>query len=182
MSSIDYLRVVHHWNIGEILQLRTPESISILSNLTARTGRPRETLAIGLPSGRHFVASCESRIDGAGSSLGRSVALGYNGFPSVLRARSFVWSSICLEVAKPPLPFSGRGNSLATTQLCPANGEQRQLHGRTQAREFSGSKLSKRHGLEIILAHDAMSSLCPNWRGVFAGPRAKKNPRSELGV
>ena len=64
-----------------------------------------------------------------------------------------------LELARLPLPLLARGNGLATTQLRPANGEMRQLHRRAQAREFGGSKLTKRYRLRIAVAHDVVSVL-----------------------
>ena len=68
----------------------------------------------------------------------------------------------CLELARLPFPLIARGNGLATTQLRPANGEVRQLHRRAQAREFCGSKLTKRYGLRIAVAHDVVSMLYSN--------------------
>jgi hypothetical protein len=89
MSSIEYLLVVNNYNIGVILQLRTPESIQLRgtlrdqpnhlnapSHLALWDGRPGEPDAIGLRSDCHFVmASCVSRTDGVEWSPGRSVVL-----------------------------------------------------------------------------------------------------------
>jgi hypothetical protein len=56
--------------------------------------------------------------------------LGNNPFPSALHAGTFsgrrnLRQSMkeSLDVTMPPLPFSGRGNSLAAAQLRPASGE-----------------------------------------------------------
>src|SRR5260221_10479342 len=87
----------------------------------------------------------------------------------------------CLE---PTLPLSGPGNGLATTPLCPADGEERQLHGRAQAREFGGGKLTKRWGLRIVVGQDAVSLLYSNRRSVTAGAWCKreKEPPLEAGA
>jgi len=67
------------------------------------------------------------------------------------------WKS--LEVATPPVPFSGRGNCLAATQLRPANDDERYLQRRCQAREFVGriSANLKRYGLGAVVTHDLVS-------------------------
>ena len=84
----------------------------------------------------------------------------------------------CLEVAMPPFPFSDRSNCLAATQLSPENGKERQLHRRAQAREFGGSKSTKRYGPGIVVTHDAVSWLDSNRRSAAAGaPCEIKNPR-----
>lgn len=80
----------------------------------------------------------------------------------------------CLELALPPLPFTGRCSCLAATQLRPANDEERQLHRRTHARESGGSKLTKRYALRIIVPHNAVSSLCSTWRRVTARASCEK--------
>jgi hypothetical protein len=80
--------------------------------------------------------------------------------------------------------LTGRGNGLATTQLRTANDEERQLHRRAQAREFRRSKLTKRYGLKIVVAHDAVSLLHSNRRSLAARLRMeeKKEPPGELGA
>src|SRR6202030_1674223 len=84
----------------------------------------------------------------------------------------------CLEVVTPPLPFSGRSNRLAATQLRLANSEEHQLHGRTQAREFSTGK-SKLYRPGTVVIQDAL----PCWirfRGAWPpepSVKNKKNPR-----
>ena len=69
-----------------------------------------------------------------------------------------------LPVVTSPLPFSGRSNCLAATQLRLANSEEHQLHRRTQAREFGTGKLSKLYGLRTVVTQDAI----PCWIG-FSG-------------
>jgi hypothetical protein len=83
-----------------------------------------------------------------------------------------------LVVAMSPLPFGRRSNDLAATQLRPANSQERQLHGRTQAREFGAGKLSKFDGLGAVATQGTIPSwirladrLHPTSRGT------KKNPR-----
>ncbi len=163
MSSIEYLRVVNHYNIGDGMDRS-----------------PKRDPVIGLRSNRHFImTSCMSSTDGVRSSLGVLWRLGRDGFQSALRARTCVSVGIaapigdrkCLEAT---LPLSSPGNGLATTQLCPADGEERQLHGRAQAREFSGSKLTKRRGLRIVVGQDAVSLLYSNRRSVTAGAQCKR--------
>jgi hypothetical protein len=66
-----------------------------------------------------------------------------------------------LQIAVPRFPFNRRGNGLPTAQLGAANGEQRQLHGQTQARELGADELSKFFGLGIIVSQDAIPCRFP---------------------
>jgi len=93
-----------------------------------------------------------------------------------------IGGSKCLGFAIPPLPFGGRSNCLAAAQLRPANGEERQLHGRTQAREFGVGDLSKPDALRIAVAQDPIPC-CIRLSGALpTEPLVKKNPRCELGA
>src|SRR6266700_7991374 len=164
MSSMEYLRVVNQYKLGEIRHGPVAQE------------RPCHRLAFESPL---IMTSCMSSTDGVRSSLGVLWRLGRDGFQSALHARTCVSVGIaapigdrkCLEAT---LPLSGPGNGLATTQLCPADGEERQLHGRAQAREFSGSKLTKRRGLRIFVGQDAVSLLYSNRRSVTAGAQCKR--------
>ena len=90
------------------------------------------------------------------------------------RYRGSIGDKKCLDVTVLPLPLISPGNGLAATQLRPANGEERQLHGRAQAREFGRSKLTKRWGLRLVVGHDAVSMLYSNRRSVTARALCKR--------
>ena len=120
-----------------------------------------------------------SSTDGVGSSPGRPVALRSQRLPKRSTSENLCVVGIaapsgkrkCLEAA---LRLNSRSNGLATTQLRPANREDRQLHGRAQAREFGGSKLTKRWGLRLVVGHDAVSMLYSNRRSVTARALCKR--------
>jgi len=111
------------------------------------------------------MASCMSKTDGLESSPGRPAALRWHPSAFMRQASAFVGSAAAitdkssLDVNLPLLLITRRGNCLATTQLSPADDEQRQLHRRTQAREIGGTKLTKLRALSIVIPHDAVSLL-----------------------
>jgi hypothetical protein len=150
-------------------------------------GRPGEPDAIGLHSDRRFrhgirhgsdswpqVASrafCGARV----AKLSQALCVREPAAP--------IGDKKCLEVAMPPLPFSGRSNGLAATQLRLTNSEEHQLHRRAQAREFGTGKLSKLYGPGIVVTQDALPC-CIRFRGRdrLSLVKKKKNPRGEPGV
>jgi hypothetical protein len=121
-----------------------------------------------------------SNTDGLESSPGRPVALRQH--PSafhatasaIVRGAAPIADESCLEISLPRLLISGRSNCLTTTQLRPADDEERQLHRRTQAREIGGTQLTKLCALRIVILHEAVSLLYPTKRRVPPGLRAKK--------
>jgi hypothetical protein len=78
---------------------------------------------------------------------------------AIVRSATPIADESCLEVSLPCLLITGRGNCLATTQLRPADDEERQLHRRTQAREIGGTQLTKLCALRIVIPHEAVSLL-----------------------
>ena len=83
----------------------------------------------------------------------------------------------------PPLPFSGRNSCLAAAQLRLTNGEEHQLHGRAQAREFGSGKLTKLYGPGTVVTQDGLPC-CIRFRGRdrLSLVKKKKNPRGEPGA
>jgi len=78
---------------------------------------------------------------------------------AIVRSAAPIADKSCLKVTLPRLLISGRSNCLATTQLRPADDEERQLHRRTQAREIGGTQLTKLCVLRIVIPHGAVSLL-----------------------